>query len=171
MLCLNKHHMCTVKSMASYRYACPNVIKSDLVSAADVITPLHSAWCRKFPGLIRLCCPHSVLNSDIFVLRVMRIKNSSHSSTLQCIFNIHRSLVNSSHKGKWNGAMMFFYLCLNKRLSTHSWGWWFETPSHSLWPHYNVRAEWGEMFNYPNHCWQHIAWRHCEITFTSLNWS
>ena len=27
----------------------------------------------------------------------------------------------------------FFELCLNKRLSKQSWGWWFETPSHPLW--------------------------------------
>ena len=27
--------------------------------------------------------------------------------------------------------------CSNKRLSKHSWGWWFETPSHSLWRHGN----------------------------------
>ena len=30
---------------------------------------------------------------------------------------------------------MFFYLRLNKRLSKQSWGWWFETPSLSLWRH------------------------------------
>ena len=29
----------------------------------------------------------------------------------------------------------FFYLCLNKRLSRESWGWWYETPSESLWRH------------------------------------
>ena len=29
----------------------------------------------------------------------------------------------------------FFDLHLNKRLSKHSWGWWFETPSCSLWRH------------------------------------
>ena len=27
----------------------------------------------------------------------------------------------------------FFYLRLNKRLSKQSWGWWFQTPSRSLW--------------------------------------
>ena len=27
---------------------------------------------------------------------------------------------------------------LNKRLSKQSWGWWFETPSHSLWRHCNA---------------------------------
>ena len=32
---------------------------------------------------------------------------------------------------------VFFHLCLNKRLSKQSWGWWFEMPSRSLWCHYN----------------------------------
>ena len=30
---------------------------------------------------------------------------------------------------------VFFDLCLNKRLSKQSWGWWFETPSRPLWCH------------------------------------
>ena len=33
---------------------------------------------------------------------------------------------------------VFFDLRLNKRLSKHSWAWWFETPSRSLWRHCNV---------------------------------
>ena len=33
---------------------------------------------------------------------------------------------------------VFCDLCLNKRLSKQSWGWWFETPSGSVWRHYNV---------------------------------
>ena len=33
---------------------------------------------------------------------------------------------------------VFFDLRLNKRLSTQSWGWWFETPSLPLWSHCNV---------------------------------
>ena len=33
---------------------------------------------------------------------------------------------------------VFFDLCLNKRLSKQLQGWWFETPSHSLWRHCNV---------------------------------
>ena len=32
---------------------------------------------------------------------------------------------------------VFFDLRLNKRLSKHSWGWWFETQSSSLWRHCN----------------------------------
>ena len=32
---------------------------------------------------------------------------------------------------------VFFDLRLNKRLSKQSWGWWSETPSHSLWRHCN----------------------------------
>ena len=33
---------------------------------------------------------------------------------------------------------LFFHLRLNKRLSKHSWGWWFETPACLLWRHRNV---------------------------------
>ena len=44
----------------------------------------------------------------------------------------------SPHKGRWRGALMFFSaLCLNKRLSKQSWGWWIETPSHPSWRHSN----------------------------------
>ena len=35
---------------------------------------------------------------------------------------------------------VFFVLCLNKRLSKQSWGWWFETPLCSLWRHCNVKC-------------------------------
>ena len=35
---------------------------------------------------------------------------------------------------------VFFDLRPNKRLSKQSWGWWFETPSRSLWPHCNARS-------------------------------
>ena len=47
--------------------------------------------------------------------------------------------MNSPHKGQWRGALMcFFDLRPNKRLSKQSWSRWFETPSRSLWRHYNV---------------------------------
>ena len=42
------------------------------------------------------------------------------------------------HQGQWSGALMFSLICaLNKRLNKQSWGWWFETPSRSLWRHCN----------------------------------
>ena len=56
---------------------------------------------------------------------------------------IHRSPVNSPHKGQWRGALMLSLICaLNKRLSGLSWGWGFETPSRSLWRHCNEVSEW-----------------------------
>ena len=39
------------------------------------------------------------------------------------VWGIHRSPVNSPHKGQWRGALM----------SKQSWGWWFELPSRQLW--------------------------------------
>ena len=47
---------------------------------------------------------------------------------------IHWSPVNSLHKGQWREALMFSLIyALNERLSKQSQGWWFETPSRSLW--------------------------------------
>ena len=51
---------------------------------------------------------------------------------------IHRSPVNSAHKG----FNVFFDLRLNKRLSKQSWGWWFETLSRPLWRHCNGSTWW-----------------------------
>ena len=46
---------------------------------------------------------------------------------------IHRSPVNSPHKGQWRGALMFSLICaLNKLLGVQTWGWLFEMPSLSF---------------------------------------
>ena len=52
-------------------------------------------------------------------------------------FTGHRwiSLTKASDAGY---EFYFFYLCRNKRLRKQSRGWWFETPSRSLWRHRNV---------------------------------
>ena len=42
---------------------------------------------------------------------------------------------------------VFFDLWLNKRLSKHSWGWWSETSSSSLWRHCNGRKPRGSCNN------------------------
>ena len=49
-------------------------------------------------------------------------------------------------------------LCLNKRLSKQSWGWWFETPSRPLWRHWNDMQLWqaGLKHSQP----QSPAWEH-----------
>ena len=47
---------------------------------------------------------------------------------------IHRSPVNSKHKGQWRGALMFALICVWIK---QSWGWRFETQSYSLWRHSN----------------------------------
>ena len=49
------------------------------------------------------------------------------------------SPVNSPHKGQWRGVLRFSLICaFDKRLSKQSWGWWFKTPSRSLWRHCNI---------------------------------
>ena len=47
----------------------------------------------------------------------------------------------------------FFDLRLNEGLSKQSWGWWFETQSHSLWLHCNGKrcSQVGEIFLFRSH--------------------
>ena len=52
------------------------------------------------------------------------------NSPVTCEFPAHRPVTQSFD--------IFFNLRLNKRLSKQSWGWWFETPSSSLWRHSNI---------------------------------
>ena len=53
---------------------------------------------------------------------------------------IHRSPVNSPHKGLWRGALMCSLICarINGWVNNGDRGWWFETPSSPLWRHCNV---------------------------------
>ena len=50
-----------------------------------------------------------------------------------------------SQRSVTRSSDVFFDLRLNKRLSKQSWGWWFETPSRSLWRHCNEQwcLQWG----------------------------
>ena len=50
---------------------------------------------------------------------------------------IHKSRVNSPLKASDAELWYFFDVRLNKRLSKQSWGWCLETPSRSLWRHWN----------------------------------
>ena len=61
-------------------------------------------------------------------------------------FNGHRWIPLT--KGQWRRALMFYLMCaLYKRLSKQSWGWWFETPSHSLCCQRNALPEVRLIFN------------------------
>ena len=51
---------------------------------------------------------------------------------------IHRSPMNSRTKASVAELWCFFDLLLNKLLSKQSLGWWFKTPSHTLWCHCNA---------------------------------
>ena len=59
--------------------------------------------------------------------------------TVQLVKGEIGAKVNFPHKGQWRGSLMSSLICaLNKWLSKQWWGWWFETPSCSLWRHCNV---------------------------------
>ena len=66
------------------------------------------------------------------------------------------------HKGQCRGALIIFFdLCLNKRLSKHSWGCGFDTPSCPLWHHCNGYEKYrGESDG--------RSWRKATPSYTSL---
>ena len=45
----------------------------------------------------------------------------------------------SPHKDQWRGALMFSLICAWINDCKQPWGWWFETPSWSLWRQCNAR--------------------------------
>ena len=76
--------------------------------------------------------------------RWWRHQMESFSALLPFVWGIHRSPRNSPHKGQWRSFDAFFDLRLNIRLSKQSGRRWFETPSRSLWRHYNENIKsWG----------------------------
>ena len=84
---------------------------------------------------------HMYVIWDFYHISLRKMMTSSDGNIpalLAICAGIHRPPVNSPHKGQWRGALMFsFNLCLNKRLSKQSRGWWFEAPSCPLWRHCN----------------------------------
>ena len=61
-----------------------------------------------------------------------------------------------AHRPVTRSFDVFFDLCLNKRLSKHSWGWWYEKPSRSLWRHCNAVDRNASRYvgvNPANHVW------------------
>ena len=98
--------------------------------------------------ILRMRCVTLVIHDDV-------IKWKHFPCYWPFVQGIHRSPVNSLHKGQWRGALIFFFdLHVNKRLSKQSWGWWFETPAGSLWRHCNATS--------------HSRWCHQTATFSLL---
>ena len=91
-----------------------------------------------------MCASVALLSSDDkdrFSFSMMTSSNKkSFPRYLPFVRGIHRSPVNSPHKGQWRGALNFFFvLRLDERLSKQWWGWWYETVSRPLWRHSNVQ--------------------------------
>ena len=53
------------------------------------------------------------------------------------VWGIHRSPVNSPHKGQWLGALIFVFICAWKMVEKTKKGRWFDMPSRSLLRHCN----------------------------------
>ena len=128
-----------------------------ILTFAHIISWCHQAICH----YLSPCWPRSkspngctkpeciniggLLSTILYGFRVNYVEGYPHDDGIKWkhfrrywpfVRGIHRSPVNSLHKGQWRGALMFSFICAwMKRLSKQSWGWWFETPSRPLWRH------------------------------------
>ena len=88
------------------------LLSDTLLSPADALEFPQSWWRHQmetFSALLALCAQNSPVTSEC-----------------------------PSQRPVTQNFDFFFYLHLNKWLSKQSWGWWFETPSCSLWYHCNA---------------------------------
>ena len=95
-----------------------------------------------FEFIIQLCITQTQWLPGLHHDEVIRWKHFPRNRPFER--GIHRSRVNSPHKGQWPGALMFSLICAwitAWRLSKQSWGWWFETLSSPLWRYSNVIIE------------------------------
>ena len=117
----------------------------------DALNPIRISWCNhsKTKHIKTISIFHGITRISYIVLVRWR---TPFDITFQCrvfvsihddvikwkhfphywafVRGIHRSPVNSLHKGQWRGALVFSLICA--WMSKQSWGWWFETPSRSL---------------------------------------
>ena len=118
-------------------------------------------WNLRLPDLQRSCINHMTgarlvapamstrRRAPLFTYHDDVIKWKLFPRYWQFARGIHRFPVNSPHKGKWHGALIFS-LRLNKQLRKQSRGWWFETLSCAWWRHCNV-VEWSDVSYIPLH--------------------
>ena len=93
-------------------------------------------WCNDIVIMV-FCARHwSYVRACIRVFHDDVIKWKHFPRYWPFVRGIHRSPVNSPHKGQWRGAMMFSLICVWIN-GWESWGWWFETLSRPLWRHCN----------------------------------
>ena len=117
------------------------VCSSSKGSKSNMVAHLGQNYSQQFskcqPGKWRKAKNRTLLNSASIHDDVIEWKHFPRYWPF--VRGIHRSPVNSTHKGQWRGALIFFFdLSLNKWLSKQSWGWRFETPSCPLRRHCNV---------------------------------
>ena len=86
-----------------------------------------------------LMCPWIQVTGILFITPWWRHQMETVSALLAlCLGNSSVTGEVPSQRPVTRSFDVFFDLRLNKRWSKQSWGWWFETPSCSLWRHCNA---------------------------------
>ena len=102
-----------------------------IVFRVSRVTSIPALSCNKQRCMMSCC------HGSVFLIHDDVIEWKHFPRYWPFVRGIHRSPVNSPHKGQWRGALMLSLISPCKRLSKRSWGWWFETLSRPLLRHSN----------------------------------
>ena len=112
-----------------------------------------SHTCRSIrPSSVQIMACHLFGSSHFLNLKLPLVTNLDNTwwrhqmATFSALlaFWVRNSLVTGefpSQRPVMRSSDVFFHLRLNKRLNKQSWGWWFQTPSLSLWRH-SMKSQW-----------------------------
>ena len=102
-----------------------------------VDSPHNSLLMRKRPNVIMWTVATPFTSSCWRYKIIMTSSNGNIFRVTVFVRGIHRSSVNSPHKGQWRGALTYSLICAWTQQLSRQWRRrWFETPSRSLWRHY-----------------------------------
>ena len=123
------------KSYISFYYILASCVRSFAINRGKGNSRAVNSW----HIILKFCIDHSCMLS-CKMLRPMMTSSNGNS------FRVTGHLCGEFTGPRWiprtkasdAGLWCFFDLRPDKRLSKQSWGWWLETPSHSLWRHRNA---------------------------------
>ena len=142
-------------------------------SLFPIVRPLYNHLRRRTCWLAEYLAYNRIVKNEKIFVTWRRHQMETFSALLAlCAGNSQVTGEFPSQRPVTQSLDVFLHRYLNKRLSKQSWGWWFETPSRSLWRHYNdedgVQGYW---YSSSSHSSINIVWVYVQTEIIVIMWT